>query len=77
MKFKFEESCLVTLTNLEFNFFIVLWSNFIDTIHYFIVSNTRIAFSVRTVLHFFLVLKNVFKKLNRKSSDLATLLNKW
>ena len=55
---KFKQSRLVSLSNLEFNFFIVLWSNLKETLDYLscIVSNTkRIAFSIRTVLKRFFV----------------------
>ena len=31
---KFKKSHLVSLSNLEFNFFIVLWSNLKETLHY-------------------------------------------
>ena len=50
---KFKKSRLVSLFNFEVNFFIVLWSNLKDTLHYisYMVSIIKkIAFSVRTVL---------------------------
>ena len=50
---KFKKSRLVSLFNLEFNFFIVLWSNLKETLHYlsYIVTNIKkFAFGVRTVL---------------------------
>ena len=31
---KFKKNLLVLLSNLEFNFFIVLWSNLNETLHY-------------------------------------------
>ena len=63
---KFKKSRLVLLTNFEVNFFIVLWSNLKETLHYqsYMVSNIKkIAFSVRKVLKdLFLVIIKVFKK---------------
>ena len=45
---KFKKSCLVLLSNLEFNFFIVLWSNLKKTLHYesYMVSNIKNLHSV-------------------------------
>ena len=42
---EFKKSRLVLLVNLEFNFFIVLWSNVKETLHY-IVSNIQNLYSV-------------------------------
>ena len=55
---KFKNSRLVSLSNYEFNFFIVLWSDI-----------KKIAFSVRKVLKKFLAIKTSAENMKSKSSD--------
>ena len=47
---KFKISRLVSLTNLEFNFFIAMWSILKETLHYYkymVCNITKFAFSVK------------------------------
>ena len=73
---KIKKRRLLSLSSLEFNFFIVLWNNLKKTLHYwsYIVSNIK---NFHSVLEQCSNLFLVIKKWRRKSIDLATLVNKW